>query len=176
MLSASPLKSLLPICHLTYPLVFPLPSPNPAPAALPSAPLVSPVFPSWASYLEGILCYSGHNFFERDTGGQGMSMVNDRFPIRSIPYVYLQTAATPLQGPARTPTPGDRRGQCLIFHLGTFSPLQREQCSHALTCQELFKLHLHGPFPVHCSSLHYCPPPPPLPHPPAPPTQLKIFL
>lgn len=110
MLSASPLKSLLPICHLTYPLVFPLPSPNPAPAALPSDPLVSPVFPSWVSYLEGILCYSGHNFFERDTGGQGMSMVNDRFPIRSIPYVYLQTAATPLQGPARTPTPRRQEG------------------------------------------------------------------
>lgn len=37
-------------------------------------------------------------------------MVNDRFPIRSIPYIHLHTATPPLQSPARTPTPQGQEG------------------------------------------------------------------
>ena len=59
-----------------------------------------------------------------------MSVVNNRFPARSIPYIHLHAAASPLQGPARTPPPRDRRGQGLIFHLGTLSPHPGENSAY----------------------------------------------
>ena len=77
-----------------------------------------------------------------------MSVVNNRFPAWSIPYIHLHTAAPPLQGPARTPPPRDGRGQGVIYHIGTLFPLWREQCSPALTHQDSVNLHLRGPLSV----------------------------